>query len=160
VQDLACSLAALDLSAFQKERLLGEGASGSVILMHRRSDDTEWALKQMRVPSEEDTRRAILLEAERMLKLRHPSLVEAAGVHIERLDFGRCEVSILMEYCAGGSLEETLKPPSPPLTEARAAELLAQLAVALDFVHANDLVHRDIKPANLLLLADGRTLSN
>ena len=157
IDQLTASLGALDLDAYEQIRLLGEGASGSVILVRRRSDDTEWALKQMRVPNAEDTRRA-LLEAERMHNLRHPSLVEAVGVHVERLNLGRCEVSILMEHCAGGSVEELLKPPRPPFTEARVVELLAQLAVALDFVHANDLVHRDIKPANLLLLDDGRTL--
>ena len=158
LDQLIASLGALDLDAYEEaERpALGEGASGVVILMRRRADRSEWALKQMRPMSAEETRRG-LQEAQRMLSLRHPSLVEAVGVHVERLSRGRCEVSILMEYCAGGNVEALLRA-GQPLGAGRVAALLAQLAVALDFVHANNLVHRDVKPANLLLLADGHTL--
>jgi len=92
-----------------------------------------------------------------MLTLRHTSLVEAVGVHIERRRLGRCEVHILMEFCAGGDVAALLAA-HHPLGEERVVALLAQLAVALDFLHQNGAVHRDIKPANLLLLADGLTL--
>ena len=98
-----------------------------------------------------------------MMELRHPTLVEAFGLHLERLPRGRCEISILMEYCEGGDVH-TLLHGDParsveaqhPLGEARVLSLLAQTIVSLDFIHASGLAHRDIKPANLLLSADGR----
>jgi eukaryotic-like serine/threonine-protein kinase len=57
---------------------------------------------------------------------------------------------IVMEYLAGGSLEEKLRGRGavPP---GQALEWLEQAAAALDAAHREGVVHRDVKPANLLL---------
>jgi serine/threonine-protein kinase len=57
---------------------------------------------------------------------------------------------IVMEYLAGGSLEQRLRADGaePP---AQALEWLDQTAAALDAAHREGVVHRDVKPANLLL---------
>src|SRR5258706_9597358 len=57
---------------------------------------------------------------------------------------------IVMEYLAGGSLEE---PPRADGAEppSRALASLGQAASALDAAHPARVVHRDVKPANLLL---------
>jgi serine/threonine-protein kinase len=62
---------------------------------------------------------------------------------------------IVMEYLAGGSLEQKLHDEGgqPP---AQALVWLEQAANALDVAHRNGVVHRDVKPANLLLDVHGR----
>jgi len=62
---------------------------------------------------------------------------------------------IVMEYLAGGSLEEKLRDEGAQ-QPAQVLEWLEQTANALDAAHRNGVVHRDIKPANLLLDEHGR----
>jgi eukaryotic-like serine/threonine-protein kinase len=62
---------------------------------------------------------------------------------------------IVMEYLAGGSLEQKLRDEGAQ-APAQALAWLEQAANALDAAHRNGVVHRDVKPANLLLDLHGR----
>lgn len=81
--------------------------------------------------------------------LEHPSVVPVYMAGIEK---GQPFLS--MKFVAGGTLAERLK--TGPLALERAFSILADVAVALDYAHAQGIVHRDVKPANVLLGADGR----
>src|SRR5262245_45851144 len=60
----------------------------------------------------------------------------------------------------GEELAAPLHPPSPHLQHGRyvdaVADIGAQLAEALDFVHGRQICHRDLKPSNVLVGPDGR----
>ena len=57
---------------------------------------------------------------------------------------------IVMEYLAGGSLEQKIRAEGAQ-SPRQALEWLEQAANALDAAHREGIVHRDVKPANLLL---------
>jgi serine/threonine protein kinase len=66
---------------------------------------------------------------------------------------------IAARYVEGSDLRQLLAE-SGPLSPARAARLITQLAAGLDAAHARGLVHRDVKPANVLVAGGGDGLEH
>ena len=65
-------------------------------------------------------------------------------------------VCIVMEFVAGGSLEQQLaKAPGRRLSEEKVVVLCEALLPALEHVHKMDILHRDITPSNILFTEDG-----
>jgi hypothetical protein len=83
-------------------------------------------------------------------RTRHVVAVHDAGTH-DDIPY------LVMEYVPGHTLEDEVEK-GGPLEPARFADVLDQVADALDAAHALGIVHRDIKPSNLMLIdeADGR----
>jgi serine/threonine-protein kinase len=87
------------------------------------------------------------LAAARLSGQRHTVTIYDVGEHNGR-------PYIVMEYLAGGSLEDVLREGGAQHPE-RAFTWLEQAAGALDAAHAEGVVHRDVKPANLMLDRSG-----
>jgi len=87
-------------------------------------------------------------EAESLARLSHTNIVKV-------YDFGEDNGSpyLVMEYIRCGTLRDLMDGPIP---WQEAAEILAPLARALEYVHNQKIVHRDIKPANILIDDHGR----
>ncbi len=86
-------------------------------------------------------------EYEIVAGLNHPNIVR-----IYDLGIADDHAYIAMEHFAAGDLRARMKTPLAPRT---AVEFLAQIASALDAIHAVGVLHRDLKPANVMLRADG-----
>jgi hypothetical protein len=92
---------------------------------------------------------AVRREARMAAGVHHPGVVTLFDVVVED---GECW--LVMEYVPANSLAEVLEERGS-LPPSEVAGIGAQLAVALQAVHAAGLVHRDVKPGNVLLTADG-----
>jgi serine/threonine protein kinase len=74
------------------------------------------------------------------------TLFESQGMAIQDLAVGPC---VAMAFLPGGDLVSQTKPAGLlPLTTV--LSIIARVADALDYAHAQHVVHRDIKPANIM----------
>ena len=100
----------------------------------------------------EKYRQGFVNEAEMVASLSHPHIVEIIGI------FGENNTSyMVMPFIKGGSLESIVKRQGP-LPFATTMNYLAQIAEAVDYIHARNILHRDIKPSNIMITEDFRAI--
>ena len=88
-------------------------------------------------------------EAAVLGRLHHPGVVTVHEVGV-----ADGQPFLVMELVPGGSLADRVA--ERPLPPAAAAELMFQVALAIEHAHAAGVWHRDLKPGNILLDAEGR----
>ncbi|MGI5245311.1 protein kinase domain-containing protein [Dactylosporangium sp. CA-139066] len=135
-------------------RLESEVARGAIGAVWRAYDTqaNEWvAVKILRSEAAEvpELKDGFLGEAELLAGLEHPSVIR-----VKNLVTDKGVLAIAMELVNGPDLRRRLRAEGP-LPPAVAAEVVAQVADALAYVHANGIVHGDVKPGNLLVPTDG-----
>jgi WD40 repeat protein len=138
------------LGKFQLLEQVGAGGFGAVWKARDVELDRLVALKlpHAGLLSTNAERQRFLREARAAAQLRHPNVV---AVHeVATLDG---TPAIVSEFVAGVSLRDFLQVRRPSFRES--AELVAQLAEAVDHAHGLGLVHRDVKPGNVMLAVLG-----
>ncbi|XP_006901922.1 PREDICTED: serine/threonine-protein kinase SBK2 [Elephantulus edwardii] len=130
---------------YQGVRPLGQGRFGRVLLVTHRQKGTPMALKQL--PKASTTLRGFLYEFCVGLSLGvHSAIVATYGIGIESAD----SYSFLTEPVLHGDLIAFIQP-KVGLPQPAAQRCAAQLASALEHIHAQGLVYRDLKPENVLV---------
>ena len=95
--------------------------------------------------------RRFLAEARIAARLSHPGIVV---VHDVGRDAENGILFIALEHLHGQTLGQMCAEGRPGWREA--LRIVARVAEALDYAHAQRVVHRDIKPANIMVLASGQ----
>jgi len=130
--------------------MAGRGAYGTVYLARRNTDGREVILKQIPVDMMSTAdRQSILNEIKVLAMLNHPNVIE----YYENFLQDKAMV-IAMEYAAGGTLFDLVDSKAKSgqhLEEEEVAHLFAQIVLAMQYVHQNQILHRDLKSQNIFL---------
>lgn len=130
---------------------LGRGGAALVMRVYDALTDREVALKRLLSPCGSDHPSEVAClhfrrEFHTLAAVRHPGIVEA-------YDYGVDERGpyYTMELLDGGDLLDAGR-----MSLSRVVEVLSDVAAALSFLHARQVVHRDVSPRNVRCTRDGR----
>jgi serine/threonine-protein kinase len=131
--------------------LLGEGGMGKVYLARHVRLPLQAAIKVLRPELLKDAASVARFnrEAANASRIEHASVARV-------FDFGETSdgtVYLAMEFIAGRPLKDVLEADGP-LTAARTAVIVRQVADGLDAAHRLGIVHRDLKPDNIMVTVD------
>ena len=134
-------------AGYRIEAEAGRGGMGVVYRANQIALDRRVALKLLTpaLASDPGFRARFQQESRLAANIDHPNVVD---VYEAGEDDGR--LYITMRWVDGSDLRHEIESHGR-LDPVRAAEIIAQVADALDAAHAMGLVHRDVKPANILL---------
>ncbi|MCB1569922.1 MAG: serine/threonine protein kinase, partial [Xanthomonadales bacterium] len=128
---------------------IGEGSFGVVYRAYDPVLRRDVALKLARLDAAHVDPRAIVSEARRLARLRHPNILAVHGA-----DQDQDSVGIWCDLLGGVTLQHVLDR-SGTLPARAVLDLATPLCDALALVHARGFTHGDLKPANIMLEDDG-----
>src|SRR3954452_11762189 len=135
------------LGRYEKLALLGRGGMAAVYRAHDTALRRDVALKILypQYAGDADLVERFQREAVLAANLDHPNILPI-------YDVGEADglVYIAMRLLNGHSFADTLRMRGS-LAPAELVPIVEQIASALDYAHARQIVHRDIKPANILI---------
>jgi len=138
------------LGRYQVEKIVGQGAMGTVYLGVDPKIGRTVAIKTLALSEEfdqkqlEDVRRRFFREAETAGRLNHPNIVTIYDVGEEH-DLAY----IAMDFITGDGLDNFVQGETL-LSIDEVFQIGVEVAEALDYAHAQNVVHRDVKPANII----------
>ncbi|GKV37380.1 hypothetical protein SLEP1_g45415 [Rubroshorea leprosula] len=146
----------LGLNHFRLLKRLGCGDIGSVYLSELSGAKCYFAMKVMDKASLASRKKLLRAQTEREILqcLDHPFLPTLYS-HFETDKFS----CLVMEFCPGGDLH-TLRQrqPGKHFSEQAVKFYVAEILLALEYLHMLGIVYRDLKPENVLVREDGHIM--
>ncbi|ODV79786.1 Pkinase-domain-containing protein [Suhomyces tanzawaensis NRRL Y-17324] len=139
---------------FEVLRLLGKGTFGQVFQVKKNDTDRIYAMKVLSKKVIVKKKEIAHTIGERNILVRTSA---AASPFIVGLKFSfqtPTDLYLVTDYMSGGELFWHLQKEGR-FAEDRAKFYIAELVLALEHLHDNDIVYRDLKPENILLDANG-----
>eukprot|EP01038_Epipyxis_sp_PR26KG_P004424 gene4424-6257_t len=136
---------------FDLLKLIGEGAFGKVILVKNRLDHNLYAMKVISKKLLKKKNHMQYMKSERdiLTQIDHPFIVSLYFAFQSET-----KLFLVMDFLAGGELFFHLKKRGLIL-EKEVRFYLAEMILAIEFLHNHNIIHRDLKPENVLLHGDG-----
>ncbi|KAF1837829.1 Pkinase-domain-containing protein [Decorospora gaudefroyi] len=152
------------LDSYNKQKKIGQGASGSVYVARIREGATspmarrvmqengpraQVAIKQMDLRNQ-PRKELIVNEIIVMKDSKHPNIVNFLDAFLQE---EHSELWVVMEFMEGGALTDIIDN-NPSISEDQIATICFETCKGLEYLHNLNIIHRDIKSDNVLL--DGR----
>nr|POF14657.1 protein kinase pvpk-1 [Quercus suber] len=146
----------LEMKHFRLLRRLGCGDIGNVYLSELTGTKTYFAMKVMDKSALAARKKLLRAQTEREIlqSLDHPFLPTLYS-YFETEKFS----CLVMEFCPGGDLHALRqKQPGKYFPEHAARFYVAEVLLALEYLHMLGIIYRDLKPENVLVREDGHIM--
>ncbi|XP_020866277.1 probable serine/threonine protein kinase IRE3 isoform X1 [Arabidopsis lyrata subsp. lyrata] len=141
----------ISIDDFELKETISRGAFGHVVLARKNTTGDLFAIKVLRKADmiRKNAVESILAERDILINARNPFVVRFF------YSFTCSEnLYLVMEYLNGGDFYSMLRKLGC-LDETNARVYIAEVVLALEYLHSEGVVHRDLKPDNLLIAHDG-----
>jgi len=129
------------IDKYEKIEVIGEGTYGIVYKARDTDTDQIYALKKIRLESEDEGIPSTAIREIALLKeLQHPNIVRLVNVlHTDR------KLTLVFEYL-DQDLKKLLDTCQAPLDDLQVKKYLYQLLNGIEKCHRHKVLHRDLKP--------------
>ena len=146
----------MSLNDFEKGKILGKGAFGTVAIVTRKEDRKTYAMKSINISKLDNKERESALNEIRILaSLSHPNII---GYKEAFFDEKSKTLNIIMEYADDGDIDKKIKDNLKKrnlFSEETIWCWVIQILEGLKYLHDNKIIHRDLKCANIFLMKNG-----
>ena len=137
----------ISVNDFDKIKIIGSGSFGNVFLVQYKKNKQYYAMKilEKSLIKEKNQEEHTISERILMSKLNHPLMVKLFYCFQDEK-----HLYFIMEFLQGGELIYHLKK-QIRFDDERTKFYVAELILALEFLHDNHIIYRDLKPENILI---------